>query len=351
MRFLSTILVACLAWANLPTTLANASGGGGGGACMDTYHLYQAYNHPEKKILISEHGNRTLTVTEVSTGSCPTWSNFPTGSEAANCTVVSYDAGETASQRCQLSNTTGTTEWGSFQGLMVRADGWRIQPTEFELSDIDIEAGSDQKSALHKAALVLGFANGEPVAPRYTIPEGSLLRTEQFWLREAEMDALGLPPDEMFPEGLMWGRLAPDVDIATLVDCTEDQTMCRATVSFDEPIDGFVALFAGEHRSEFVAHAKMSLGPMKSPCGCRCERSPEGRTRMVTHPIADVPGECTHTESTSSHLYCVANGTRWCERGVRARHATIGSKLENGNYPCGMSHVPFAKREIGPFRG
>ncbi len=319
--------------------------------CLDSYDIHEIFSAGGTKTY-SLHGDRSLTATEVSIQECPTYSTLPTGSEEGGKTIISYyEALNPDNGKCRVNNSTGENHWFTFQGIKVVANGWKIQPQDLELSDIDVEdpVGGDQNQALRKASIVFGFNGNTLVWPTYTIPTGSLLRTQQFWIKAPQMGLLGFPEVHQYPYGVMWGQLTPHVAVANLVDCTTDQTQCRAIASFSEPVDGFFVLFAGELKSFVKMNAQMSVGPLQTTCGCRCDTSSPTDTRVVTRPVPGVSNQCTRSMITSSHLYCTDTGSKWCERGQRTKYVTTGSMLPGGNYPCASASADYAVQEISPF--
>lgn len=318
--------------------------------CYDEYKIYDIYGAPSQELAIADgYGVRSIKAELVNENNCPPFPSDPTGSEtggtgASGLTTVSIypdnlSYGQLNNGDCRINNSsTGgeTSHWWPLAGLKVTAPGWRFQPQEVMISDVDMEGGSNPDDSLRKGALVFGFNGNNVVPARWTFPSGSKLIQHDMKVESDELNLLGFTRangDHSHLPGVMsmW-RYEP----FPLLRCNKgaEDPACSAAFSFDEPIEGFYILHALEWKSLTQRDSLISVGNLKLECGCRCGNV--SGTRKVTLSTATA-GECTQKIATDDHMVCSDTGLAWCSRSTYDRYFVTGDVLPNGNYPCSLA--------------
>lgn len=322
--------------------------------CYDEYKIYDiVQNHGGTLNIDDGWGKRTIQVDIIEVHACARWPVDDTGTEtggpgASGLTTISltgeasHGQDDPSNGDCRINNSTkggATSHWWPIQGLRISSTGWRFEPKDLIISDVDMEGSSDPANALRKAALVFGYKNNVHVNASYEYPGGSKLFTHAMKVEDHTLNAMGhltTPRADdhfLWVDGTMtnWGN-----ETVPLLRCNTgaQDPACATHVSFEEPIDGFFILHALEWKSLNQEHSLISVGNLKIPCGCRCERVTE--TRKVTLP-ASTAGECTQKVTSDTHAVCKEEGAAWCTRKTFDRYTVSGPILPNGNYPCDKS--------------
>lgn len=107
---------------------------------------------------------------------------------------------------------------------------------------------------------------------------------------------------------------------------------CKAFVSYTEPIDRLLIVYAITQKSANDPNAAAFFSEVTLACGCQCGEKAAVPTAVV--PIEGKPGKC-RTESNSSPSYtCDFMGNKWCELKKTTKWLMTGS----GDGAC--SQVP-----------
>jgi len=346
--------------------------------CTNTYHLWDILANSNGELEITEGGDRVLKVDRVAFNKCPTWDLDPTGSETgytngtgSQLTSISLDAPTANGQedgtngQCRINNSTaGSKEshWYPVQGLHVYTPGWQVQPENIKVSDVDMEGiDGDVQGSLRKAALVFGYIGDRLINATWTFPASSGLIQHAMKIEhkaltnpwsdprvtflDADKDTYGFgftraDNTHVWLNGVMTtyedSALTPSY-LSCVAGANDDK--CSAYFSFNEPIDGFYIMHALEWKSDAQGHSRISVGPMKLPCGCKCARI-ETVTRSITNPqtstsISATTGQCTKKIITDDIFKCDNAGRYWCHRKNYDRWTITGPEDKNvGLWPC-----------------
>lgn len=98
---------------------------------------------------------------------------------------------------------------------------------------------------------------------------------------------------------------------------------CKAFVSYPEPIDRLLIIYAVTQKSANDPNAAAFFSEVTLACGCQC--GAKAATPTTTVPIDGQPGKC-RTESNASPSYaCDFLGNQWCERKRTTKWLMTGS--------------------------
>lgn len=98
---------------------------------------------------------------------------------------------------------------------------------------------------------------------------------------------------------------------------------CKAFVSYVEPIDRLVILYAITQQSVNDPNAAAFFSAITLSCGCQCDGKPASKTSVM--PIAGAPGTCKAVANTSPSFGCDFMGKFWCEAEDTTRWTLTGA--------------------------
>lgn len=282
---------------------------------------------PVHRVLASAGGvykmsdGRELKATKVDVGGCTTMAALATGlaypNTDSNYTVVSHEN----DQHC----VTGTGRDGQlptykgFQGILVEANGFKFS-ADLVLEDIDAQPVKDPADGWRETMSSLGMADSAVVRPTMTTKQGSLVAVQQFRVPAASLKEVGFPAKDLLIDGAAYSSWTETKNCPFMDD---PAGQCKAFVSYPEPIDRLLIIYAVTQKSANDPNAAAFFSEVTLACGCQC--GAKAATPTTTVPIDGQPGKC-RTESNASPSYaCDFLGNQWCERKRTTKWLMTGS--------------------------
>lgn len=96
---------------------------------------------------------------------------------------------------------------------------------------------------------------------------------------------------------------------------------CKALVTYAEPVDRLLIVFAVTQPSTTDPDSVMFLSALDLSCGCQCAAHARGG---VAKPVPDSPGRCMTVPASTPGYSCDMLGTSWCEERMGTRWAMTG---------------------------
>eukprot|EP00168_Porphyra_purpurea_P016307 TRINITY_DN5233_c0_g1_i1.p2 TRINITY_DN5233_c0_g1~~TRINITY_DN5233_c0_g1_i1.p2 ORF type:complete len:334 (-),score=98.19 TRINITY_DN5233_c0_g1_i1:561-1562(-) len=270
---------------------------------------------PLHRILSSPGGvytlpdGRQLKAKRLDVGGCTTMPILPTGvaypDANSNYTVMSHenDACITGTGR---DGTTPT--YAGFQAIIIESNGFKFTSDLF-LEDLDAQVVVDPTQGWRETASSLGMADGVLVRPEMTTMPDALVAVQPFRVLRTSLKEVGFPSGtDLVINGAAYSSWTRFENCPFFDDPTGK---CKAFVSYKEPIDRLLIMYAITQKSINDPNAAAFFSEITLTCGCQCEE--KGGDAELTVPIDGAPGTCRTRATTRQMFGCDFLGSRWCE--------------------------------------
>lgn len=302
------------------------------GRCHSYFAAHEIIQAPNRVLTFDdEAGFREVKAKSYGINKCGPHNSFQTGQQyIGNYTLMGHHA-RLDNGDCLIKKKGDLAVYDSMQALVIRTNGWTIQPQGIDLDDIDAQSGVASDAGWKESMALFGINKGKLVLPVMKFYPESLLEKKEYQIPAAAMKEMELELGESLVPG---GEYAS----TEMVNCpfgrdNEDSKRCRMTGHFDEPVDTLVFLYAVTQKSKTDPNAAVFFSEVLLACGCRCKQTDLG-ARPMTAAVPGVPGECVQTQSTSLKTQCDLLGDKWCSKEDMVAHKVSGTQLANGNFPC-----------------
>jgi hypothetical protein len=120
---------------------------------------------------------------------------LPTYSPALpfSCALPRGHSAKYSNAQCLVRNSV----YSSFQGIVVRANGFEFDANRIDLDDIDSLVNVPESEAWKETMAVFAYKGGRLIAPMVTLHEGTLLMPKQYTVTAAAMKEMGLKEEEV----------------------------------------------------------------------------------------------------------------------------------------------------------
>lgn len=292
-----------------------------------------------------EAGLRQVKATSYNIGACRTSSNFPTGKQfVGNYSLLGLSR-DLGSGQCLTKTIGGKRVMESMQAIVIKTNGWLLEPHSIDLDDIDSEVDVPMNEAWMESAAAFAMSSGEVVLPTTRFSKDTLLTATEFLVSETAMSAMGLSLHEMMIPG---GEFSGD----QLFNCpfgreNAESARCRINLSFDKPADTIVLLYGLKQQSLTQTDSAMFVSQFDMKCGCRCVSGNAG-SREIALPVESTTGQCHSIETTSPRTECDVLGKKWCSMESSYAYKITGKQESSGNFPC-SAQAAFTSRVLSEF--
>ncbi|GAB0495103.1 hypothetical protein MMPV_006401 [Pyropia vietnamensis] len=270
---------------------------------------------PVHRVLSSAKGvfklsdGRQLQATVVDVGGCTTMASLPSGvayrDSNGNYTVMSHEN--------DTNCVTGTGRDGStpsytgFQAVVVEANGFKFS-ADMVLEDIDSQADVGPTDGWRETMSSLGMADGAVVRPTITTKPGSLVAVRKFRLPARSLQQVGFPASDLLIDGAAYDSWTESTNCPFRNDPTGQ---CKAFVSYRQPIDRLLIIYAITQKGANDANAAAFLSEINLACGCQCGEKKAAPTAVT--PVDGSPGTCQTVANHLPSYGCDFLGKQWCE--------------------------------------
>lgn len=131
---------------------------------------------------------------------------------------------------------------------------------------------------------------------------------------------LAVNPTRYYLGALSGIRLPLALDCPFMNDPTGQ---CKAFVSYPEPIDRLLIMYAITQKSANDPNAAAFFSEVTLGCGCQCGEKAANPTTTV--PVDGKPGQCTFEPNKMPSYACDFMGKQWCETKETTKWAMTGS--------------------------
>lgn len=232
--------------------------------------------------------------------------------------------------KCVIKDDTLT----SFQAIVIRSNGYKFDPKDIDLDDIDALTNVRDRDAWKEAMAIFGTDGDRIVKPDIKRGFASMLSEKTYTVTKDAMSEMGFKGESISIPG---GEFASK----ELFNCpfgrnNPHSSKCRLTASFKESVDSLTIIYALTQSSRFDPNAAVFFSELMVKCNCRCKLK-ENKNAVKYHPVPGVDGECTMTQVTRPSLMCDNLGDKMCSHEVSDTWTSdAGAKLPNGNFKCGL---------------
>lgn len=292
-----------------------------------------------------EGGFRQLKATSYNIGECATSTNFATGKQfVGNYSLIGLTS-PLGSGECATRAIAGRKVMESMQAIVIRTNGWMLEPHSIDLDDIDSEMKVPPNEAWMESAAAFGMALGEVILPKTSLSQDTLLTATEFIVPESAMSAMGLGLKE---------RIVPGGEFSgmQLFNCpfgkeNPESARCRIKLSFEVPVDTIVLLYGLKQQSLRQTDSAMFVSQIAMSCGCRCVSGSIG-SRDVSLPIEGSEGLCRSIQTSTARTECDVLGKKWCSTEKSFAYKITGEQLPSGYFPC-SAEASFSSRVLSEF--
>lgn len=278
-----------------------------------------------------EAGFREIKGKTYNVNKCGPHRSFKTGQQyIGNYTLMGHQAG-LRNGDCLIKRVNDESVYDSMQALVIRTNGWTIQPQAIDLDDLDAQSGVPSRAGWKESMAIFGVLNGKVVMPELSLYDRTLLKKQEYTVPAAAMKEMELELGEVRVSGAEYAS-------SEMVNCpfgrdNEDSQRCRVTARFTSEVDTLVFLYAVSQKSRNDPNAAVFFSEILLKCGCRCVQKDLG-PRKMTAGVPGVPGECVVMESSAPRTQCDLLGGLWCSKEDMTAYVVTGGVLGNGNFPC-----------------
>lgn len=229
----------------------------------------------------------------------------------------------------------------SFQAVVIRSNGYKFDPKEIDLDDIDSLTRVAKGDEWREAMAIFGTDGANIVRPDVKRGDNTLLAEKSYRVTKEAMEEMGYKGEETFIPG---GEYAAE----KLYNCpfgqyNKNSGKCRLTASFSESVDSIAIIYAVTKKSRHDPNAATFFSELLVKCNCRCKLK-ENSNAVEYQPVPGAEGECTMTPVNRPSLVCDNLGDKMCYHDVSETWASSAeSKLPNGNYKCALSASKITK--------
>lgn len=302
------------------------------GDCHTFVAAHEILQAPSNVLTFDDEGGfREIKGKSYNVNGCQPHRSFLTGQQyIGNYTLMGHQSALDNGD-CLVKRVGGESVYDSMQALVIRTNGWTIQPQAVDLDDLDAQSGVASEAGWKESMAIFGMLNGKLVKPRVDLYEGTLLASKEYTIPGAAMKEMELELGEVRVPG---GEYVAE----EMVNCpfgreNEESRRCRMTARFDGAVDTLVLLYAVIQKSRNDPNAAVFFSEMLLRCGCRCVQKDVG-VRKITAGVPGVGGECVVVESGAPRTQCDLLGSMWCTKDDMVAYVVKGGVLGNGNFPC-----------------
>lgn len=229
----------------------------------------------------------------------------------------------------------------SFQAVVIRSNGYKFDPKDIDLDDIDALTDVDESEAWREAMAIFGTNGEKIVKPAMKRGNNSLLTEKTYTVTKEAMEEMGYKGEQIsIPGG--------EYSDSKLYNCpfgrdNADSGKCRLTASFSESVDSIAIIYAVTKKSKQDPNAATFFSELLVKCNCRCKLK-ESVGAVQYQPVPGSEGECSMTPVSRPSLMCDNLGDKICSHEVSETWASNAeSKLPNGNYKCALKASKITK--------
>lgn len=284
-----------------------------------------------------EGGFREIKASAYSINDCGPHSRLATGAQyIGNFTFIGHTS-DVSTDQCVISrDSNGRRVYSSMQAIVVGANGWKLKP-EFDLDDIDAQAGVPSADGWKESMAVFGLDGSTVVTPEIMLHDNTLLEKHDYVVPATATKLMGLEVGEVTAAGAEYA--SEEMTNCPFGRDNGESNKCRASVKFTLPVDTLVIMYALVQKSKDDKNAAAFFSEMLMGCGCRCRMVDLGK-RNVTVGVAGSPGLCKLKETTGERKQCDLLGALWCSREEKKEKAVSGLSgmqlMSSGSnvFPC-----------------
>lgn len=300
--------------------------------CHTYFAVHEIISAPNQVLAFDDEGGfREVKAKSYNVGKCGRHPKFLTGQQyIGNYTLMGHQA-SVKNDQCLVKRVGGELIYDSMQALIIRTNGWTIQPQSIDLDDLDAQAKVRSEDGWKESMAIFGLFEGSLVKPDLKFAEKTLLGEKQYKVPAAAMKEMELQVGDSYVPG---GEYVSE----EMINCPFGRDnikskKCRMTATFSGPLDTLVLLYAVSQKSKTDPNAAVFFSEVTIKCGCRCKQMDVG-TRKMTGGVPGVANECVETEMSSLKTQCDILGDKWCSKQDMVGYKVTGNELSNGNVPC-----------------
>lgn len=292
-----------------------------------------------------ESGMREIKASSFNIGACPSSKNYASGSKfTGNYSLLGLSS-PLGSGNCVAKSITGNSVMESMQAVVIRANGWLLEPQTIDMDDIDSQVNVPVHEAWMESAACFGVVSGEVVLPKTRISANTLLTLKEFLIPKDAMRAMGLSVGEWIVPGAEFA--GTELFNCPFASTSPESARCRMTISFEIPVDTLVFLYGLRQQSYTETESAMFISQIDMKCGCRCVSGSAG-SREVALPLKGLEGQCSQVHTSAPRTECDILGKKWCSMDTSFAYKINGEQLPNGNFPC-RAETSYMSRVLSDF--
>lgn len=278
-----------------------------------------------------EYGMREVKATTYDIGLCSTHGRYVTGMQyVGNYSFIGLTS-PLGSDLCVTKKIGGNLVMESMQAIVVRTNGWMIEPQSIDMDDIDSQVEVPLNEAWMESAACFAMADGKMVLPQVDISSSALLTPKEYVVPQDAMKKMGLSLGESLVPGAEYsGKYLYNCPFAK---SSPDAVKCRMNLSFNKPVDTIVFLYGLKQASFTGISSAIFISQIDMKCGCRCTSESIG-SRVLALPLKGVENQCSAVRTSSPRTECDILGKKWCGMENSYAYKIGGEQLPNGNYHC-----------------